>query len=562
MAKEVMEQLKNLVDEERYEEAAALLPDVKERNAKTVSEMMALAKVLGKTGEMEKAEKLYLKAYKKRPSRLVLKDIMQMFIENNLANEAENYYNQYIDLTPGDTVTRLAAKYRIEKIRGTEAGYLIGLLLQLKELDYTEEYGYELCKQYYKNNDEEACRKECAELIDAYPDTKEAEKAKKLVAVMNGEISADEIKKKSGLSEVPEAPITAKEISTKDLPTIEFTEEEATHEETENLIASSVQDIISEEVSLEPIEEIKEETVEEPALEPVEESAEESVLEPAEEPVPVRIYAETYTPKCVLGKEDFAETKSRKLIAQNKIEIEVIFGQFFRNAKIRRQIYNSMELALIDKGNPWILVTGERKTGRTTFAKKFIFCLFSAGLIGDKKVAVTKASVINKLTSEEVAERTNGCNLIVEKAAELTEQGLLTLKNLKTQKHKKICIILEDTDTAFATFIKNSLPSGININNRIHLPKYNTEDLLGFVYDYVSAQDYAMEKVAADLVVSCINATRAMEPGERFMHALQVARQSVETADKRVAPEILKMAAEAAFQEYYSLTIIREDITP
>ncbi len=609
MAKEVMEELKNLIDEERYEEAAALLPEVKERNAKTVSEMMALAKILGKTGNFEKSEKLYLKAYKKRPSRLVLKDIMQMFIESGMANEAENYYNQYIDLTPGDTITKLAAKYRIEKIRGTESGYLIKLLTELKEVDYSEEYGYELCKQYYKLNDEEGCRSECAELIEYFPNSKEAAKAKRLIAVMNGEISADEIKKKSGMPAWQTPVITSKEISTKELPTIEFSSEMEEGAETERKIAESVQDIIStestveaestesipdtselgdmlknqleedthegseknsedsEEVSFENEEESSQENAPQEGASqenaPQEGASQEGAKTPeAEEPVPVRIYAETYSPECVFGKEDLADTKARRIITDRKIKIEVIFGQFFRNTNLRRQIYNSLELALIDKGNSIICVTGEEKTGRSYFAKRLIFCMYSMGMLPSKKVAVTDANVINRLSADEIAEKTGGCNIIVEKSSCLNSEGLAALKNLKASKDRRCAIILEDTDGAFATFIKNLLPVDTVLNNRIHFPKYTIEDLLGFAYDYIHEQGYEMEKVAANLMVSCINSTRAQSQGERYMYALRLARQSAETADRRVGPEILKMAAEAAFQEYYSLTIIREDITP
>lgn len=578
MAKETIEELKNLVDEERFEEAVALLPQVKERNAKTVSEMMALAKMYGKTGDWERSEKLYLKAYKKRQSRLVLKDIMMMFIETGKANEAENYYNQYIDLTPGDTVTKLFAKYKIEKIRGTEVGYLINLLKQLKETDYTEEYGYELCKQYYKANEEDSCRKECAELIENFPDSVEAEKAKRLIAVMNGEISADEIKKKSGLSSDKTPAVTPTEIRTKDLPTIEFSEENEANEETERTIASSVQDIISEEATQEEaqpepedfridpseVQAIAQEETQEAVPEVTPEAAQEAAPTESKEceAVPVRIYAEVFTPTCVLGKEDFADTKARNIITEKKVNVEAIFGQFFRNISLRRQIYNCLELAFIDKGNTLVMISGEEKTGRTYFGKKLIFCMYSMGIIAGKKVAVTKASVINRLTPEELLEKTAGSNIIVEKAGGLTEKGLATLTGIKADKNQKICVILEDTDSALATFIKNLLSEKKIINNRIHIPKYNTEDLLGFVYDYVSEQGYGLEKVAADLVVSCINSTRAGEQGERYMHALKVARQSVATADERIAPEVLKMAAEAAFQEYYSLTIIREDITP
>ena len=108
-----------------------------------------------------------------------------------------------------------------------------------------------------------------------------------------------------------------------------------------------------------------------------------------------------------------------------------------------------------------------------------------------------------------------------------------------------------------ALFRNNDRFNG-KFNNRLHLPKYGTDELMGFAYDVFSDADFAIEASAAENFKKLImKKTQGTE--EKLPIVLELAKEAVDNADKRLTPEILKMAAEAAI-ENYNLVILNEDL--
>ena len=92
------------------------------------------------------------------------------------------------------------------------------------------------------------------------------------------------------------------------------------------------------------------------------------------------------------------------------------------------------------------------------------------------------------------------------------------------------------------------------------MPKYGVDELLGFAYDLFIEADYSIESNAAEAFKKLITKKTAAG-GARLPITIELARKAVANADKRLAPEILKMAAEATM-ENYNLVILEEDIKP
>ncbi len=127
-------------------------------------------------------------------------------------------------------------------------------------------------------------------------------------------------------------------------------------------------------------------------------------------------------------------------------------------------------------------------------------------------------------------------------------------------KKEKTCLILEDSLRQInALFRKNDRFNG-RFNNRLHLPKYGIDELMGFACDVFSDADYSIEVTAADSFKKLL--AKKTASGERKLPiTIELAEKAVKNADIRLAPEILKMAAEAAI-ENYNLVILDCDIKP
>ncbi len=194
MAERIFDKLKELLTDEKYDEAIALLPTIREKQAKTASDYIALAKTYGKAGNFEHAEKLFKKAYRLRPSKLMYHEVMDMCLETGHIKDAEEYLSEYANVPAHDEFSRRVYNYRILKKKEADRKAVIEALKEINDYDYTEKWDYELAKQYYKAGMEEECKAECEKIVNSFEMSPVASKAGMLLAYYNGEVTADEIK--------------------------------------------------------------------------------------------------------------------------------------------------------------------------------------------------------------------------------------------------------------------------------------------------------------------------------------------------------------------------------
>ena len=90
---------------------------------------------------------------------------------------------------------------------------------------------------------------------------------------------------------------------------------------------------------------------------------------------------------------------------------------------------------------------------------------------------------------------------------------------------------------------------------------YNTEDLLGFAYDYIKKEDYGIDKMAAQVLRNKIDEiVRDYSNDQRLLRTLKLVEVVVARAEKRAGNLILSMAAEGKIQQGNYLVIILDDV--
>ena len=93
--------------------------------------------------------------------------------------EAKEYYQEFVEIAPHDNL-KYVLKYEISKAQGADIGTLIGILEELKEQEYSEEWAYELAYLYHKAGMSEKCIDACDELILWFGDGPYVERALEL----------------------------------------------------------------------------------------------------------------------------------------------------------------------------------------------------------------------------------------------------------------------------------------------------------------------------------------------------------------------------------------------
>ena len=106
-----------------------------------------------------------LMAYDRSPiGRMIIFRLAKVAIKMKNFDEAKDYYQEFVEIAPHDNL-KYVLKYEICKAQGANIETLIGILEELKEQEYTEEWAFELACLYHKAGMADKCVEACDELV-------------------------------------------------------------------------------------------------------------------------------------------------------------------------------------------------------------------------------------------------------------------------------------------------------------------------------------------------------------------------------------------------------------
>ena len=175
-----LDELKTLVGEQKYEEAAELSDELNWKKVKNVNSLMLAGEAYEKVGRFEDAREVLLAAYERSPiGRMIIYRLAELAIRVKNFDEAREYYDEFIDVAPHDNM-RYVLRYEMMKAEGVPLAERIALLEEFKEEEYTEKWAFELAYLYHKAGDSAKCVDACDELVLWFGDGMYVEKALEL----------------------------------------------------------------------------------------------------------------------------------------------------------------------------------------------------------------------------------------------------------------------------------------------------------------------------------------------------------------------------------------------
>ncbi len=172
--------MKSLTAEGKYEEAAEIADTINWRKIKNINALVKVGEIYEKVGRYDESKDVLLTAYDKSPiGRMIIYRLAEVAIKTKSFDEAKEYYQEFVEIAPHDNL-KYVLKYEISKAQGADIGTLIGILEELKEQEYSEEWAYELAYLYHKAGMSEKCIDACDELILWFGDGPYVERALEL----------------------------------------------------------------------------------------------------------------------------------------------------------------------------------------------------------------------------------------------------------------------------------------------------------------------------------------------------------------------------------------------
>ncbi len=262
--------------------------------------------------------------------------------------------------------------------------------------------------------------------------------------------------------------------------------------------------------------------------------------------------AQSFTP---LGKELSSRLEERGLV------FEDILHEFARIERVRKQLVRMLEVVVtVRKKCHCLIITGEKKSGKTTLGTYLAKLLYELSYVKTPRVAKIKGERLNQINLFDKKEQLKDVCLIVENAGEMTEETAEALLAFIHQTDVLGTVILEDNANAVSRLLRNHAECNRVFNNRVHLPKYDGSELMGFALEHIDEQDYEITSEAREILEEKIEyITRVEQKEGRLVATMELVKEALKNADYRNQGTILAMASAGNFLAAEALELTAED---
>jgi hypothetical protein len=238
--------------------------------------------------------------------------------------------------------------------------------------------------------------------------------------------------------------------------------------------------------------------------------------------------------------------KFDSIFSEAGMNYEKNFGYLVRMKSTVKQIEECLEMILSDytKINH-LIITGRRKSGKTTLAKKISKALYGLNWINTNRVAKISALKLNGITLINRKDKLVNSSLIIEEAGKLDISAAEQLLALIDELNGNLFVILEDKEDDINRLLQRSPKLKEIFGSRVKLPDYSKEDLLGFAFTYIQNYDYEftldVKKAFAKELEKTIDSVKEEERLEAVMNLTRKAKASADERNKALLSDIIQV---------------------
>ena len=159
------EEIRTLVEEQNYREAADIADTIDWRRVKSIKMLCTISDVYKMVRRYEDSKTILEMAYEKRPgSRMIVFALTELCLKLGDVVGAWEYYKEFRQVAPDDS-RQYILLYKVYAVQEVSLEEQIKVLEKLKEEEYIDRWVYELAYLYHKIGFGTKCVEECDEMI-------------------------------------------------------------------------------------------------------------------------------------------------------------------------------------------------------------------------------------------------------------------------------------------------------------------------------------------------------------------------------------------------------------
>jgi energy-coupling factor transporter ATP-binding protein EcfA2 len=259
---------------------------------------------------------------------------------------------------------------------------------------------------------------------------------------------------------------------------------------------------------------------------------------------------------------DEEDRRLKQLSDELQINTDELFGNFLHVLSVKKQLVKCLDMIMNERSKlQTLIITGTEGSGKTTLAKDIALFYFQSGKLKSSKLAKISADKLNTVDVLSKKEILKDCCLVVENASELKHTTIDNLLDLAGQLHGDIAIIFEEEKKNMNKLFREYPKLMDLLKNRIHLPQYNTEDLMGFAFACLRQKDYRLDVKAEQVLQGKINQiAKQSEPHRHLEQIYDLMQSAMDAADIRMGKQLSDLASQGRLKDVEAVAITIDDI--
>lgn len=266
--------------------------------------------------------------------------------------------------------------------------------------------------------------------------------------------------------------------------------------------------------------------------------------------------------KTLIKAVEVCEDSVFSLLDKMKFDYRKEFSGFLQIDTVKEELRNCLENILSDSSkNLFMIVTGEKESGKSTLAFKVCKALYSVEWIKTDKIAKIAGENLNRVNILTQKDKLYGASLIIENPTVINSGSAERLYRFIKEMGNNIFIVLEGTKEEVSSFLETYPEYMDYFLYEISLGAYNLKQLMGFVNQYMENKEYKFKEDALEEFINSVEKILSSEETgiyAKVMHLASKVRKAADTRYKNLLGDIL---GSGNITQEDLLYIIKEDIT-
>ena len=238
-------------------------------------------------------------------------------------------------------------------------------------------------------------------------------------------------------------------------------------------------------------------------------------------------------------------------------EEKELFGPYIHHKKSRRQIINAIDNLSMDAYSGNAIVTGEEGAGTVNLAKGLIRAVQASDSNFSGKVAKITANTLNKKSVKAIFEKLANGALIVQRAADLTQETVGELIKVLQQENKGIIVVMEDTKEDINRFLDKNPSLKQSFNVRVDIEALDDDSLVAYAKQYALEREFAIDNLGILALHTRISERQTLDHEVTVSEVKDIIDDAIYYAEKHSVAHLMDVIVNKRYDEN-DMIILRE----